>query len=171
VANFIPKRIEAHETVISFFQVHQFAGWDKALEMVKQLILLHSSHRVLEAGCGANATLPIDYIQRAGIEYTINDISAEELAKAPPGYQKLVLDLGCDSLPKSVLGRYDFIFSRMVNEHVKDAEVYYRNIHDMLASGGVTAHWFSTLYALPFLINRLAPDWLAKVLGGVNLFL
>jgi hypothetical protein len=46
----------------------------------------------------------------------------------------------------------------MVNEHIRDGERYYRNIHDMLSPGGITAHWFSTLYALPFLINRLLPD-------------
>jgi hypothetical protein len=50
----------------------------------------------------------------------------------------------------------------MVNEHVRDGAQYYRNIHTMLIPGGITAHWFSTLYALPFLVNRLLPD---KVTG------
>jgi hypothetical protein len=52
----------------------------------------------------------------------------------------------------------------MVNEHIKDGERYYRNIRDMLAPGGITMHWFSTLYALPFIMNRLLPDKLADCL-------
>jgi len=30
--------------------------------------------------------------------------------------------------------------------------------------GGVSAHWFSTLYALPFLANRALPEWLGNTM-------
>jgi 2-polyprenyl-3-methyl-5-hydroxy-6-metoxy-1,4-benzoquinol methylase len=153
---------------ISFSSFDQFAGWDKATETVKQLISQYRGLHILEIGSGANPTLPIDYVQIRGIEYTTNDISHEELAKAPHGFQKLLLDINCASLPDRVLNRYDFIFSRMVNEHVKDGEHYYRNIYAMLAPGGITTHWFSTLYALPFLVNRLMPDGLTNYL--LNIF-
>ncbi len=49
-----------------------------------------------------------------------------------------------------------------VNEHVDDGERYYRNIFAALRPGGVTAHCFSTLYALPFLANRLLPEGLTS---------
>jgi 2-polyprenyl-3-methyl-5-hydroxy-6-metoxy-1,4-benzoquinol methylase len=143
---------------VRYFALDQFAGWDNAIEVVRKMVSQYSSRRILEVGSGANPVLPIDYIQTSGIEYTANDVSEEELMKAHPGYQRLLLDLSCASFPDELKGRYDFIFSRMVNEHIRDGERYYRNIHDMLSPGGITAHWFSTLYALPFLINRLLPD-------------
>ena len=149
---------------VCFSGFDQFAGWNKAVEVVKQMVSQHSSRRILEVGSGANPTLPIEYIQTAGIEYTVNDISEDELSKAHFGYQRLLLDLSYASLPHELKGRYDFIFSRMVNEHVSDGERYYRNIHAMLAPGGITAHWFSTLYALPFVVNRLLPDKLTDFL-------
>jgi SAM-dependent methyltransferase len=64
-------------------------------------------------------------------------------------------------------GTFDLVFSRMVNEHVSDGQRYYRNIYNMLRPGGVTAHCFSTLYALPFLVNRLVPERLASCLLDV----
>ncbi len=57
----------------------------------------------------------------------------------------------------------------MVNEHVADGERYYRNIFTVLRPGGVTAHCFSTLYALPFVANRVLPERFAsRVLDTVN---
>ena len=149
---------------VCYSEFYEFAGWDKAAEAVRQLVSLHASRRVLEVGSGANPVLPIDYIRTSGIEYTANDVSEEELMKAHPGYQRLLLDISRGSFSDEFKSRYDFIFSRMVNEHVRDGDRYYRNIHDMLAPGGITAHWFSTLYAFPLLINRLLPEKLTDCL-------
>ncbi len=158
--------MEVHSNV-RFSTVDNFAGWELAPEAVKKLLTEFHPRQILEIGAGANPTLPVAYIQASGLEYTTNDISESELKKAPPGYQKLLLDLSSAALPGDLLGRYDFIFSRMVNEHVKDGEHYYRNIYDMLTPGGVTTHWFSTMYALPFLINRLMPEVLTGMLLDV----
>ena len=149
---------------IRFSTVDAFAGWDLAPQAIKGLLADFGSRRILEIGAGANPTLPIDFVHASQLDYTTNDISELELTKAHPGYHRLLLDLGCASLPQLVVGKYDFIFSRMVNEHVKNGERYYRNIHAMLEPGGITAHWFSTLYALPFLVNRLVPDQLSDKL-------
>jgi 2-polyprenyl-3-methyl-5-hydroxy-6-metoxy-1,4-benzoquinol methylase len=149
---------------ISFKLVDQFAGWSLALAAIKSLLSEFPCHRILEVGSGANPTLPIDFVQANRIEYTTNDISPEELAKAPLEIKRLLLDLSGQSLPDDVRDKYDFIFSRMVNEHVRDGERYYRNIYAMLTPGGITTHWFSTLYALPFLVNRLLPDNLTNYL-------
>lgn len=52
----------------------------------------------------------------------------------------------------------------MVNEHIKDGKTYYTNLYDLLEPGGVTAHCFSTLYTLPFVVNRLLPETLTDKL-------
>ena len=114
---------------------------------------------MLEIGSGANPTLSPDELgAHPGLRYTTNDIDAGELEKAGPAYERLHLDMAtarADALPREA---YDLVFSRMVNEHVADGERYYRNIFDVLRPGGVTAHCFSTLYALPFVANRLLPE-------------
>jgi len=43
-----------------------------------------------------------------------------------------------------------------------NGERYHRNIFDVLRSGGVAVRCFSTLYALPFTVNRLLPERVAS---------
>lgn len=56
------------------------------------------------------------------------------------------------------------VFSRMVFEHIPDARRAHANILAMLRPGGLAVHCFSTLYCLPFLVNRLVPDRVSDVL-------
>ncbi|WKW12435.1 methyltransferase domain-containing protein [Pseudogemmatithrix spongiicola] len=152
---------------ITYSAWEQFPGWSGAPDWIAALVRRHAARHVLEIGAGANPTLPLDRLADLGIaQYTTNDVSADELAKAPPGYETLCADF---TDPALVLARqYDFICSRMVNEHVRDGETYFRNIYRALTPGGVTAHAFSTLYALPFLANRLMPEAVSSAL--LNLF-
>jgi SAM-dependent methyltransferase len=144
---------------IAYEHYLRFPGWTQAPEFLSALIGREGSTSLLEIGSGANPTLsPAELAEHPGLRYTTNDIDADELAKAGPEYETLHLDMAtarADALPR---GAYDLVFSRMVNEHVGDGERYYRNIFDVLRPGGVTAHCFSTLYALPFVANRLLPE-------------
>ena len=141
----------------------RFPGWTQAPQFLAALVEREGSTSVLEIGSGANPTLsPSELAHYEGLRYTTNDIDAGELAKAEPAYETLHLDMAtahADALPRAA---YDLVFSRMVNEHVGDGERYYRNIFDVLRPGGVTAHCFSTLYALPFVANRLLPEHLTS---------
>ena len=139
-----------------------FPGWTKAPQFLASIIDCESSRSVLEIGSGANPTLSPVEVERRGLRYTTNDRDATELAKAGPAYETLLLDMAAAGRPELPRGAFDLVFSRMVNEHVADGERYYRNILDVLRPGGVTAHCFSTLYALPFLVNRLVPEGLAS---------
>jgi len=146
----------------------KFPGWTQAPAFLSALVEREGSRAVLEIGSGANPTLSPDELDAyPGLKYTTNDIDAGELEKAGPAYERLHLDMAtarADALPRQA---YDLVFSRMVNEHVADGERYYRNIFDVLRPGGVTAHCFSTLYALPFLANRLLPENLTSRLLDV----
>jgi SAM-dependent methyltransferase len=119
---------------------------------------------VLEFGSGANPTLSAAEVDGRGLRYTTNDVAAGELAKAAPAYETLLLDMATASSAALPRETFDLVFSRMVNEHVADGERYYRNIFEVLRPGGVTAHCFSTLYSLPFVVNRLLPE---KLAGGL----
>jgi SAM-dependent methyltransferase len=146
-----------------------FPGWTAAPQFLSAVIERESSTSVLEIGSGANPTLAPEELEARNIRYTANDRSASELAKASPAYETLVLDMATASRTALPRERFDLVFSRMVNEHVADGERYYGNIFDVLRPGGVTAHCFSTLYALPFVVNRVLPERVAsRVLDVVN---
>lgn len=154
---------------IAFGHYLEFPGWAQAPRFLASVIERESCESVLELGSGANPTLSRAELEARGLRYTTNDRSAGELAKAGPGFETLLLDMATASPAELPRERFDLVFSRMVNEHVEDGERYYRNIFDVLRPGGVTAHCFSTLYALPFVVNRLLPERLAsRLLDVVN---
>ncbi len=143
---------------VSYEHYLRFPGWTMAPTFLAELVARYEPASLLEIGSGANPTLSPDQFDAGGLRYTTNDIDAGELAKAGAAYETLHMDMSNASPASLPRARFDLVFSRMVNEHVADGEQYYRNIFDVLAPGGVTAHCFSTLYALPFLANRLLPE-------------
>jgi hypothetical protein len=56
----------------------------------------------------------------------------------------------------------------MVGEHISNGYFYHRNIYSLLNPGGMAFHCFSTLYSIPFLINRLIPETFSEKL--IDLF-
>jgi SAM-dependent methyltransferase len=147
---------------VSYAHYLDFPGWGGAPGFLSELVACESSGSVLEIGSGANPTLSPAQVRELGVRYTTNDVSAGELAKADPVYETLLLDLAAPSSGSLPHEAFDLVFSRMVNEHVADGERYYRNILTTLRPGGVTAHCFSTLYALPFVVNRVVPETAAR---------
>jgi hypothetical protein len=98
------------------------------------------------------------------LRYTTNDVSSEELKKADPVFERWEADVSAPVIPGGYQGRFDLVFSRMVNEHVSDGERYHANICALLKPNGISAHCFSTLYTLPFVVNWIAPGALSKLL-------
>lgn len=144
------------------FATHdRFDGWERAPEAAAALITRLGARDILEVGSGASPTLSAEFVRRHGLHYTTNDISDAELQRTDAGFQRLCLDFAGEVPPSRYHDSFDVVFSRMVNEHVRDGERYYRNIATVLRPGGVTFHWFSTLFALPFVVNRLMPESLA----------
>jgi hypothetical protein len=122
-------------------------------DLVTRLVRQYDLTRVLEVGAGANPTLTSSLVNQLSIDYSINDVSEEELNKFISPFRKEPFNF-CDP-DFNHDKKYDFIFSRMVAEHVKNGEIFYRNIYNSLEEGGVTAHCFPTLYAFPFILNSI----------------
>jgi SAM-dependent methyltransferase len=144
--------------VSRFATYHQFLGWAAAPGYMQTIIDRESARSILEVGGGRTPTLAPDEVRANGIQYTVNDIEAEELALLGSGYETLCVDMAAP-LPPEVSGkRYDLIFSRMVNEHVADGAAYYSNIFKLLKPGGLTVHFFATFFTVPALVNRYVPE-------------
>lgn len=115
---------------------------------------------ICDIGGGRNPLISQEQLSRLGLEYTLLDISADELRRAPAGYQTLQADVSGRSFPAKA--QFDFVFSRMLAEHVSSGERFHRNVFDMLRAGGLAFHFFPTLYTFPFIINRIFPETLAS---------
>ncbi|MDQ3630138.1 MAG: class I SAM-dependent methyltransferase [Actinomycetota bacterium] len=113
---------------------------------------------VCEIGGGANPLLPRAERDDLRLDYTLVDIDAGELAKAPEDVRKMELDITAAPLPR----RFDLIISNQLAEHVRDPEPMHRNVRAMLRPGGLAIHFFPTLYSAPFVLNRLIPERLAE---------
>ncbi len=119
--------------------------------------------RMLEIGGGRGPLLRPAEAAAAGIAVTINDIDARELSLGPKEFDKAEFDIAGEP-PPALLGRFDVIVSRMVMEHVADARKAWANMVALLAPGGVALAFHPTLYAPPFVINRIFPERLTAAI-------
>lgn len=124
------------------------------IPIVRRVIDEHRLRSVCDFGGGANPVLSLDDIDRLGLRYVVVDSSVDELRKTPPGYETRHLDV---ERPGFDLGgdMFDMVLSNFVAEHVKDPVRFHINARSVLRPGGRAAHFFPTLPAPPFVINRL----------------
>jgi 2-polyprenyl-3-methyl-5-hydroxy-6-metoxy-1,4-benzoquinol methylase len=145
--------------LISYGLVDEFQGWGG--DLFRSLVAESGAKTILEIGSGANPTFAAEVVRANGLSYVTSDISTEELEKADATFERLVLDLSATNIDPGLTEKFDLVFSRMVAEHVQDGAQYHRNILKLLRPGGIAAHCFSTLWSLPFAVNRVAPEPLA----------
>lgn len=129
---------------------------------LKTLVASYPAAQILELGAGRWPSFKIAEMPSTVESYTVNDISAEELALLPAGYDKACFDVSGDA--SSFTDTYDVVFSRFLAEHVRDGVAMHRNVFRVLRPGGVAFHLIPTLYALPFVLNKLAPERLTTPL-------
>jgi 2-polyprenyl-3-methyl-5-hydroxy-6-metoxy-1,4-benzoquinol methylase len=152
--------VDCGQAVIKY--QHAIVAWRGVESEIEKQIIDSGARTVLEVGGGANPLFDKSFIDAHGLAYTLLDISATELAKAPDCYHKVVADICASSI--NIEGRFDFIFSRMLAEHVPNGAAFHRNTFKLLSPGGRAFHFFPTLWAPPFVVNRLLPERLAETL-------
>lgn len=123
---------------------------------VRDVIAASGARRICEIGAGANPALSPDFIAEHGLSYLVTDASEAELRKAPSSYEKMRLDLCARNFEAP--GAFDLAFSLSVAEHASDPALFHGNVRALLGNDGTAMHVFSTLYALPFVVNRLLPE-------------
>ena len=134
---------------------HYSSAWGFE-HFLRDLVLKSQSTKICEVGAGANPVLNLEFMSAHSLDYTLIDISEAELAKTNPAYTKVIADVADKRFVP--FDRYDVVFSKMLAEHVHDAEAFHRNVYSLLSKDGLAVHFFPTLYALPFLLNRFLPD-------------
>jgi SAM-dependent methyltransferase len=153
-----------NESVIQYRLTDE--AWEKYTNFLEELVVEGRFKTICEIGGGANPALDLDFVRKYSLKYTIVDISAEELAKAPEGYRTRVLDVS--QALSGEEGTYDLVFSKMLAEHVSDAEMFHKNMFRLLRPGGTAFHFFPTLYSPPFVVNILFPErltyWILNII-------
>ena len=121
--------------------------------------------RVCDVGGGARPLLALSQVERYGLHYVVADVSDEQLERAGDGYRREqadILDVAAVTRLAAEHGPFDAVFSRWTAEHVRDGERFHRHVFELLRPGGTAVHMFPTLYALPFLVNRILPPGLSS---------
>lgn len=147
---------------------HYQEAWNNHHSYLTDLIIRKKLKKVCEIGGGANPLLSLPFILQHNLEYTVLDVSAEELSKAPEGYIKVLGDITRDNMDHFEKN-HDLIFSKMLAEHVADGVKFHQNIKQLLKPGGIAFHFFPTLYSIPFTLNKIIPESLSmKLLSYVS---
>jgi hypothetical protein len=149
--------------------IYLFSGneWNDYPGFVQDLVQQYGVRKICDVGGGANPVLPLNFVNDNQLDCTVLDISSAELEKAPAGYKKLVQDIETEnSVPTE---QFELVITKMMAEHLKNGRLFHKNIFSMLKPGGVAVHYFPTLYTLPFLVNKLMPEWLSSLLLDVFL--
>lgn len=123
--------------------------------------------RVCEVGGGAKPAVSPSKVQRLGLEYVVLDESQKQLDNAPAGYHLLRADiLDSDAVAELIgqHGTFDLVVSRWTAEHIADGKAFHEQVFRLLRPGGTAIHFFPTLYALPFLVNRVLSPGLSAAL-------
>lgn len=141
-------------------ELHWLTGIREHEDRVRELIRDYQPRSICEIGGGRSPLFGPEEVTDLGVDYTILDISDEELELAPPGLHTLCGDI-CDDEIVGDGSRFDFMFSSMVAEHVRDGDLMHRNIFSMLKPGGVAFHYMPTLFYPVFAANRVMPQRLS----------
>jgi SAM-dependent methyltransferase len=149
--------------IIRYQSVEDFVGWSNGPAFLRSLVEKYKWKDILEVGSGANPTLDPEYVHAHKLRYVTSDLSEEELEKADPEFERLVIDVSAE-IDTALYGSYDCVFSRMVGEHIRDGAQYHKNIFKVLRPGGLAVHCMSCLGTLPFVMNRMLPDGLTDLL-------
>lgn len=130
--------------------------WQSYPDMLVQLARDNGVADVAELGAGAKP-LVSDSDKWGFVNRRVAiDISPEELAKAGTEVETQVADL-CQPILTGH-NAYDLVFSTTLCEHLPDPRTFHENCFKLLRPGGLSVHFFPTLFAFPFVINKLIPE-------------
>ena len=135
-------------------------AWHNYKQVIKAVISLLNARLVVEIGGGRWPLLDNDEIICSNVRYVVNDISEIELGLAPDHVEKICFDIAhpTDLGFTALNGQVDFMFSKMLFEHVSDSQQAYRNIYSLLSPGGLCLNFHPVLYSPPFWANRMLPE-------------
>lgn len=146
----------------------RYPGWCRARASVQDLVLAIGARAVADLGGGAHPLLSPEFVAAQRLRYCLIDVSEHELAKASTVGQKVCVDIAAPAaaFEAAVAGArpFDLVFSHNLLEHLRDPWAAHRNIHHLLAPGGLAVHFYPSPNNLPLTLNRLLPEGASRAL-------
>jgi len=134
-------------------------AWKDFKETIHKIISGDNLRKVAEIGGGANPLLSLDFVGKQKLAYHVIDVSPDELSKADAKYDKIILDLEKDI---EISAQYDFIFSQLTIEHIRNIKTFYTNVYKLLKPGGRACFFFACITTLPTMSNYILPDFISR---------
>jgi Methyltransferase domain len=133
-------------------------AWDEfPLELARLISSLPAKSTIIEIGGGANPAL--SKVQVKGHRYVIVDIDSGELSKSKGEYFETV----CTDVTVDLKGlKCDFLFSKMLLEHVVNPKDFHIACHRLLNHDGLAFHFFATKYNPASVVNMVLPEHLSR---------
>jgi SAM-dependent methyltransferase len=133
--------------------------WQSYPGLVLEFARRHGVTDVAELGGGANPQVGDADKWNFVNHRVVIDISPTELAKAGSDVDTRVADL-CQPITEGHKS-YDLVFSTTLCEHLADPRLFHENCFNLLRPGGLSIHFYPTLFTIPFAINKLLPERLS----------
>ena len=92
-------------------------AWQGFIPFLSNLIDVHHIKKVCDVGGGANPALSSGYISENSLDYTLLDISENELNKAPENYNKILADIASPDFTPG--NKFDLVFVDGPKEQLK----------------------------------------------------
>lgn len=146
---------------------HSSVMWKNREKILHELSRLQGVKNICDIGGGANPALDLSFINQNQLNYTLLDISSEELKKTSSSYKKICADISDQKF--QIDKQFDLVFSMMVAEHIKDPKYFHTNVYNMLSPQGIAIHFFPTLYAPPFVVNKYVTNRISDILLDIFL--
>jgi 2-polyprenyl-6-hydroxyphenyl methylase/3-demethylubiquinone-9 3-methyltransferase len=140
----------------------RYPRWREAVDLAISSSL-RPGMAILDVGSGRLPTIPTE-ARPPDCRYVGLDLSAAELAKAPPGSydESVVSDVA--EFRSELVDRFDLSTSLFVFEHVRPLTTAFENINAYLKPGGSFVAYFSGTYALFAIANRILPTSIATAI-------
>jgi SAM-dependent methyltransferase len=141
-------------------------AWRHYKDVLTDLLRIRDARCMLEIGAGRFPLFDRAEIACLDVDYIANDVDPSELARTPDEVGKACFDISTTNTNEvdALCDTVDLTFSKMVFEHLPDAQQAYRNIYKILSPGGICLNFHPVLFSLPFLINYLIPTATAEQL-------
>ena len=123
--------------------------WKNIENFLYQIIKDNNFTKIAEIGGGAH---PLFEELEDNLDFNVIDISSLEMNRAPSKYNKIVADICSSTL--TIEDKFDMVFTKMLAEHIKEPIQMHLNIYKLLKNNGIAVHFFPTLFALPFILNK-----------------
>jgi SAM-dependent methyltransferase len=141
-----------------FVSFEHFTAGETLFRAEVRRLIDEGRKRFLDIGGGKKPVIKLPRIEEFGLDYVVLDASSSQVERTPSGFDVhlgSILDADVVAELTREKGPFDAVVTHFVAEHIDDGGRFHEHVFELLAPGGRAVHFFPTLYATPFVVNRV----------------